>query len=318
MDQTGLRRQVDLLAVAAGAVLSLAAVLLLAAGNPLRVVLGLSLALLLPGYGVLSALLPGRSDPDNGNLGSVDRLALAFATSIAVTILVGIGLSVSPVGLSLGPLVAILAGLTLLTGAVGAWRRTRLPAESQFRVETAGWRERVRAQTVDAAPLDRALTLAVVVAALVLVASLLFTGPLTGAIASATGGEAPSDPAFTEAFLLNTSGGEPIADEYPTELGRLETAELTVGLTNREGQQVRYTVVVLTQAVENGTVVDQQELHRFTPTLPANTRWQRDHLVRPTFEGQVRFQYLVYRGDPPATPSIDSAYRELHVFVETT
>lgn len=308
----------DLLAVTAGALLSVVAVLVLSAGNPLRVICGLLLAAFVPGYALVAALLPRRGDPDNGNIGTGDRLALSFGSSIAVTILVGITLSVSPLGLALGPLVAILVGLTLVATAVGGWRRGQTPAEARFHVDTGDWRDRLRARTVDAAPLDRALTLAVVVAGLLLVASLLFTGPLTGAIASATGGEPPSDPTFTEAFLLNTSGGDPIADEYPTELRQFETAELTVGLTNREGQQERYTVVVLAQNVENGTVVEQTELHRFTPTLPANTRWQRDHLIRPMFRGDVRLQYLVYRGQPPATPSVDTAYRELHVVVETT
>lgn len=315
MDDSGpLTAGADLLLTGGAAALAVPMVLLAGDGNPLRIVVGLALILLLPGYALVSALLP-RGDPDG--IGGTERVVLAFALSLAVTLLGGIALSASGIGFFQTPLLGLLAGVTLVGTAVAGWRRSRLSRAERFEPDFDGVRAAVRGQTVEAEPLDAALTGLAVVSVLVLVVSVLFTGPLTGALAAATGGDAPSDPTFTEMFLLTGPGGDAVSDRYPTALAPGESATLTVGLDNREGEQTRYTVLVLAQRVENGSVVAERQQHRFGQTLAPGSRWFRPHTVQPGFpDGEVRLQYLVYRGDPPESPTVENAYRELHVWLD--
>jgi uncharacterized membrane protein len=98
---------------------------------------------------------------------------------------------------------------------------------------------------------------------------------------------------------------------------------LTLGVGNHEHESVSYTVIVLAQdvAVENNstTVLAEQQLRRFQPTVADNETWQRQHTVAPTLTGDtVRLTYLLYRGPPPADPTIDNAYREVHLWVTVT
>ena len=63
-------------------------------GSMVRNILGLPLILFFPGYALLAALFPAKSDLDG-----VERAALSFGLSIAVVPLIGLGLNYSPWGL---------------------------------------------------------------------------------------------------------------------------------------------------------------------------------------------------------------------------
>jgi uncharacterized membrane protein len=104
-----------------------------------------------------------------------------------------------------------------------------------------------------------------------------------------------------------------------------------VGIGNQEHEQVEYTVVVQLQRVEivnesgattNGTtvrVLEERGLQRFQAELAHNETWHNQHTVTPTMTGEgLRLQYLLYRGDPPAEPSAETAYRELHLWVNVS
>jgi uncharacterized membrane protein len=79
-------------------------------------------------------------------------------------------------------------------------------------------------------------------------------------------------------------------------------------------------VIQAVEVVNNSTrVLTQQELRRFQPELGHNETWHRQHTVAPTMTGErLRLTYLLYRGPPPAEPSADTAYRELHLWVNVT
>ncbi|RDZ95950.1 hypothetical protein DEQ92_21610, partial [Haloferax sp. Atlit-6N] len=67
------------------------------------------------------------------------------------------------------------------------------------------------------------------------------------------------------------------------------------------------------------TVLQREQLTRFDPTLDANETWHQPHTVRPTLTGErLRLTYLLYRGSPPQQPSVDSAYRETHLWLNVT
>jgi len=112
-----------------------------------------------------------------------------------------------------------------------------------------------------------------------------------------------------------------VAADYPEELVAGSPARLTVGVDNVEFEPVEYTVIVQLQEVErtdDGTrVLERRQLGRFETSLDEDESWRRTHEVTPTMTGEdLRLQYLLYRGNPPADPTAETAYRTLHLWVD--
>jgi signal transduction histidine kinase len=105
--------------LAALAALGAVAAVILGASPLVRAVVAVPLVLFLPGYALVSMLIPALVIP------AVERLLLAAGSSIAVTILAGLALAWSGVGL--GPLswAVTLAVITLVSLAVAWFRRLR-------------------------------------------------------------------------------------------------------------------------------------------------------------------------------------------------
>src|SRR5574337_2061409 len=78
------------------ATITLLVAILLAPNNPARVVLGLPFVLFFPGYVLIAALYPRRSDLDG-----VERVALSLGLSLAVVPLIGLVLNYTLWGIRL-------------------------------------------------------------------------------------------------------------------------------------------------------------------------------------------------------------------------
>ena len=89
--------------------------------TPIRIILGLPLVLFLPGYSLLATLFPRKDDLDG-----IERAALSFGLSIAITPLLGLALNYTPFGIRLSPILIVLSVFTI-TLAIGAYvRRCKL------------------------------------------------------------------------------------------------------------------------------------------------------------------------------------------------
>ena len=99
-----------------------------------RTIFGLLLVLFLPGYALIASLFPRKDDLDG-----VERLALSFGLSIAVTPLLGLALNYTSYGIRLDPILISLSGLTLFLIGVAYLRRRRIPKENRFRVDFGGF-----------------------------------------------------------------------------------------------------------------------------------------------------------------------------------
>ena len=98
--------------------------------SPIRIILGLPLVLSLPGYSLIATLFPRKDDLDG-----IERVALSFGLSIAITPLLGLALNYTPFGIRLSPILIVLSVFTVLL-AMGAYaRRSRIPEEDKFVVE---------------------------------------------------------------------------------------------------------------------------------------------------------------------------------------
>jgi uncharacterized membrane protein len=295
--------------------------------TPLRVVFGLPFVLFVPGYAFIAALFPeagsgpsnddaDRQSSDGRGIDGIERVALSFGLSIAVVPLIGLGLNFTPFGIRLVPIVVSLTLFTVLTTVVADIRRRSLPAEEQFEVPYRAWLAGTREELFEPdSRADAALNVLLAMSVVLAVSSVGY------AVAVPQQGED-----FTEFYLLTEQDdGELVADDYPTEFTRGEPRPLIVGIGNQEHEEVSYTVVVQlqeVQRVDNGTNVTVErrvQLQRYSTQLEHNTTSTRQLQIQPTVTGErLRLQFLLYEGSPPETPTADTSYRELHLWINVS
>ncbi|UVE50730.1 DUF1616 domain-containing protein [Haloferax larsenii] len=304
----------DLAAVVAFVgVVNLVAFLPVVSETPLRAVLGLPFLLFVPGYALMAALFP-EAGGDVSGIDGIERVALSFGGSISLSPLVGLLLNFTPWGIRLVPIMVAMSGLTLGLVALGARRRNQLSPTERFSVPYETWLSAARDELFDPETQTDA-----VLNVLLVVSILLAVGSVGYAVAVPKDGEA-----FTELYLL-TEGedGDLVADGYPEEFVVGESKPLVVGVGNQEHQPMNYTVVAELQRVrvENNstTVLEERELTRFSPRVAHNETWQTTHEVTPTMTGErLRLVYLLYKGAPAEEPTVESAYREVHLWVNVS
>ena len=97
---------------------------------PIRIILGLPVVLFLPGYALIATLFPRKDDLDG-----IERIALSFGLSIAITPLLGLALNYTPFGIRLTPVLIVLSVFTISL-AIGAYvRRSRILEGDRFIIE---------------------------------------------------------------------------------------------------------------------------------------------------------------------------------------
>jgi uncharacterized membrane protein len=305
--------------------------------TPLRIVLGLPFVLFLPGYAFVAALFPeeGRSPtgdaegtPDNetgegdegrrlsrDGIDGIERTALSFGLSVAISPLIGLVLNFTPLGIRLVPIVLAISGFTLLMTGAAAVRRWTLPAEERFRVPYRRWYDELHASILQPETrTDAVLNVVLVLSLLLAVSSVSY------AVMFPKQGES-----FSALYLLTENeSGELVASDYPQNFTVGESKPLIVGVNNHEHQSMNYSLIVELQRVRFGEnnstrVLEEERLHRFSPTIGANETWRERHQVEPTMTGErLRLAYLLYRGTPPGEPTVNNAYRETHLWVNVT
>ena len=86
--------------------------------------------LLLPGYALIATLFPRKDDLDG-----IERIALSFGLSIAISPLLGLGLNYTPFGIRLTPILIVLSVFTISLAICAYVRRGRIPEEDRFGVD---------------------------------------------------------------------------------------------------------------------------------------------------------------------------------------
>jgi len=262
----------------------------------------LPLLLVLPGYAFTTAVFPGNKSDGIDNL---ERAVLSFGLSM-VWLPILLLLAPTPDGLT-GPLVMTTTSIgTVVFLAIGTVRRLRLPAHERYAPTFSSPQSRLFPVAESPGGLDAMLSIVLVVSAL------LAVGGLGYAVAVPE-----TDTPYTSVSLLTENGSESVAGDYPSQLSPGESAQLTLAVDNREHATANYTVLVtFDQVNEAGTVVERTRVRRFEETVPAGQEWTKTHTVRPPPGDRTRLTYLVYRGEPPATPTIESAYRSVYLWMD--
>ena len=253
-----------------------------------RIPLGLLMVLFVPGYSLIAALFPKKTDLDG-----IERLALSFGLSIAVVPLIGLGLNYTPWGIRLTPVVISLAIFTLLMALAARLRRQSLPEEERFSVEFRKNADSLKREFAagDNNRLDRALSILLVLSILLSIAALVYV------IVTPKQGEK-----FTEFYILGPGGK---AYDYPTSVLAGNNSTLIVGVVNHEYALVNYTMQM---SLNNSTFLTRDL------ALEHNQTWERpiSYALNKTGDGQ-KLQFLLYRDGNFTAP-----YRDLHLWVNVS
>ncbi len=264
--------------------------------SPIRIILGLPLVLFLPGYSLIAALFIRKDDLDG-----IERVALSFGLSIAITPLLGLGLNYTPFGIRLTPVLIVLSVFTIAL-AIGAYvRRNRIPEGDSFVVDFNEFKDFLLAQVFfykKKKCVDKILT-AVLILSIVLALSVTVY-----VIITPKEGEK-----FTEFYVLGPGG---MAEEYPTNLTVGEEGEVIIGVVNHEYAAVTYQL----ELKVNGKVIDQKSI-----VLAHNETWEGPFTFKPKKAGEdQKLEFLLYKNlfnkSVYGEEDEEEIYRALHLWVD--
>ena len=256
----------------------------------IRNVLGLPLVLFLPGYSLIAALFPAKSDLDG-----IERVALSFGLSIAVVPLIGLGLNYTPWGIRIHPILISLSTFTFIMCGLAYLRRAKLPESEVFDISFRATALSLKNEIMGSSEskLDKALTVFLIFSILLSVVTLAYV------VLSPKEGEH-----FTEFYLLGPEGK---ADNYPTKYILGENGTVIVGVVNHEYSPVNYTMEI---KLENKSMFLPENLKHIT--LTHNETWEEPVILTPEFEGKnMKLQFLLFNETDKSLP-----YRDLHLWID--
>jgi uncharacterized membrane protein len=254
--------------------------------------LGLPLVLFLPGYALIAALFPAKSDLDG-----IERIALSFGLSIAVVPLIGLGLNYTPWGIRLLPILISLSVFTIVMCGIAYIRRTKLPETEAFTIPFKEIALSMKAEVLEKSEskVDRALTIVLVLSILLSVTTLVYV------IITPKEGEH-----FTEFYILGPGGK---ADNYPTNYTLGQNGTVLVGVVNHEYRPVNYTMQM---KLENKSMNLPENLQRIN--LVHNETFEEPLEITPLFEGKnMKLEFLLFNDTDKNVP-----YRDLHLWINVS
>jgi uncharacterized membrane protein len=253
--------------------------------TPLNSILGLLFILFIPGYTLIAALFPKKYDLDN-----IERLALSFGLSIAISPLIGLALNYTPFGIKLSPIVISLTIFTLIMVLVSYIRRRRVPQENRFNPNFDKLSS-LKKSFNNESKLDKILSIILIISLVLAIATTAYI------IVKPKEGEK-----FTEFYILGPNGK---ASDYPTNLTLGQSGQLFVGVVNHEYSTVNYKVVVTLQ----GKNISTENI-----SLKNNQKWEKLLNFTPDTSGpNQKLELLLYK-----LPDDKNAYRSLHLWVNVS
>lgn len=292
--------------------------------GPLQILFGLPLLLFVPGYALTTVLFPRKpaksentplydASPFSGGINGGERLAYSLGGTMVLVTAVAIGLNFTSVGIRPVPVVLIIGALSAVLLLLGAVRRSRVDRHRRYELPVGSAVGSVTSGGFLRKPRREQLWTVMAAGALVAVLA-------TGAYAVA---EAPQQDPHTELYLLSENEtGDLVATNYTTEVGSDGELPLAVGVSNHEGEPTEYTAVVETQRVEfsdgNASVLETEELQQFRVSVGENETTRERLTLEPEMTGDdIRVAVLLYKGDPPEDPSMETAYRTVYLDIST-
>lgn len=286
-----------------------------ALAHPFRVALVLPIVVFIPGYALVATLFPGRPDPEANpgsavELAGLERFVLSFVVSLALVPLVAFVMNYT-FGLTMLPILLSVAAVTLALLLAAYVRRVTTPLDARWGLTPLAWTRRTaRYFAVDSSRFGRAGAFVPATGTqrlfnvVLVVALLTFFAGAGFAVVSPPA----SDEQFTELSALGeTEEGNLSTRAVPDTFQQGESTPLWVGIGNHEEERTSYTGVI---------TIDGEEVDRFSTTVDAGETVRVERSIAPTETGEDRtLRILLYKGDAPADPAPENAYRSLRIYV---
>lgn len=249
----------------------------------LRIVLGIPLVLLFPGYTLLSALFPRRI-----SLSDIERFALSFALSVAVVPLIGLLLNFLPWGIRLYPILISLFIFFFIMSGIAWYRGKRFSPEEKVSLQISFkfphmadlWANRTRG--------DKILSILLVMVIIGAIGTLVYVGML------------PRTPdKYTEFYVLDSAGK---AENYPSSITLGQSGEVILEIINHEYAITDYRVEINIDGVNTGEIGDIK--------LDPENKWEQIVTFTPTHTGNSeKVEFLLYKG------TATNVYENVHVWI---
>jgi uncharacterized membrane protein len=241
------------------------------------------LILFVPGYSLIAALFPKKNDLDG-----IERTALSFGLSIAVTPLIGLLLNYTPFGIRLEPILISLSVFTIVMSITAYIRRWKLQEDERFNVNFKYYFNRIVESFKGESKKDKVLSIVLAISIILAISATAYV------ILVPKEGEK-----FTEFYILGPDGK---ASNYPTNLTVGQTGNVTVGIVNHEYSTVNYEMVI---KLNNQTINDTNI------TLSNNETYSVPFTFTPSTYGQKQeLEFELYK-----LPDSSTVYRSLHLCI---
>jgi len=297
--------------------------------SAIRAVLGLFVALFVPGYVIFALFDPRLADREGSRrpysktwltvprfepkltvregFGWGERAVVSFLLSVVFLVVQGLLLAVLSRGFGARAVIQFTSFFILVVALLAGARRMRHYSGS---VELAvGWLSALVEQNRNPPTrLDAGLNL--LLAVLLLVGAVVVVAPSVG----------EKNPQFTEfALLTENDSGDLVAAGISSILRSNGSDRVIVDIVNRERTTRQYTLVAQVQRAVVGErsirVLNRQRIDRYQTTLSHNeTETVPYRFNTSPGDSGCRVVFLLYIEDVPRTPTIENAYRELHIW----
>ena len=248
----------------------------------IRTILGILLVLFIPGYSLIAALFPKWGDLDG-----IERAALSFGLSIAVTPLIGLALNYTPWGIRLDPILISLTIFTLTLCLITYLRRRNLTEEERFFVPFGEFVKGIRGSFQGESKTERILSIILIISIILAIATTAYI------IIKPKEGEK-----FTEFYILGPEGK---ASNYPTNLTTGQNGSVIIGVVNHEYATKEYHLMVRV----NGNTLKNE-----TITLTNGQKMEIPFNFTAGTNGQKKMEFLLYK-----LPDEENVYRSLHLWL---
>lgn len=252
----------------------------------IRVVLGIPMLLFIPGYVLMSVLLPRKNE-----LEGIERIALSFGLSIAAVPLLGLFLNFT-FNTRLLTILLTLSIFSLIFIFVAAYRLLRVPEDESFSLPFDKIHKIITEEfNMSKGKSDKILAWILILSIVLAIGMMIFviTTPKIGE-------------KFTEFYILGPNGK---AENYPTQLKYGSNVDVLVGVVNHEYTPVNYTVRV---------VLDTEVLNDTSFYLDHNNKWENYISFVTDKEGiEMEIEFWLFKDDDFTSP-----YRDLHMWVNVT
>lgn len=297
-----------------------------------RLLLGLPVLFVFPGYVLVATLKPGsgassNSENDTGQAETIpafaQQLALALTTSSVLMVVLGRILVSSPLSFTSPTVRWGISAIVLAGSLCASYRHRRDPQREHLHADGSPTTLTSSTHRIVGGVTDSANGHVLGVTLI----CLLFIGSTVAVPAM----QPENRGNYTEFYLLTGNESEGLeAGGYTHALDTASSRTLTARVENHQDRTMKYTVVVLQQRVveRNGTffVRSSAEQDRHSRTVSPGRTWQsnvsatrRVTETRPNqASGRTRLVYLLYKGSAPPDPSPETASHSLHLWMSNS